>query len=125
MTCKECNHFFVCDEHIDDEDHVERKCSAYDFKPPCKIGDVLFAIYDIEGNGEWEIDELTVTDVGQRFFFTSSCVPPGDDVDNAIRVEEIGKTIFYTRAEAESAAAERTEHETIKQRNDGTCDRVY
>ena len=113
MTCKDCNHFFVCDEHIDDEDHVERKCSAFDCKPPCKVGDVLWYVPQTE---DFEIfceieprgySSLRVNDVGVRYIFFSSYDPSEDDVGEAIPIDQIVVTLFYTEEEAKRAANER------------------
>lgn len=69
--------------------------------PPCKVGDKIYrVVYDWEGCktvSEWELVKLEayVEEVG---FI--------DDSDNWIAVDDIGKTIFLTREEAEQALQE-------------------
>ena len=75
--------------------------------PPCKVGDKLYEVIDDE---ELFITELTVTEVGTKVVFYSGYVPPKDDIHYHIPIDEIGKTYFFTREEAEKALAERSEN---------------
>ena len=69
--------------------------------PPCKIGDMLYeVIFDIDGEAPPVVCQLTVTEVGQRFVFFSEFVTPQDDIGYPVPIEEIGKTVFRTLAEA-------------------------
>ena len=76
--------------------------------PPCKVGDKLYEVIDDE---ELFITELTVTEVGTKVVFYSGYVPPKDDIHYHIPIDEIGKTYFFTREEAEKALAERSEND--------------
>lgn len=70
---------------------------------PCKVGDKLYEVIDDE---ELFITELTVTEVGTKVVFYSGYVPPKDDIHYHIPIDEIGKTYFFTREEAERALKE-------------------
>ena len=65
--------------------------------PPCKVGDKIYrAVYDWGGCktvSEWELVKLEVYVEEVGFV---------DDSDNWIAVDDIGKTIFLTREEAEA-----------------------
>ena len=77
-----------------------RKQSAYDLKIRDKIYEV---IEDSELKGGVGIFELTVTEVGQNNIWVSAYNPPRDDFDVYYPISEIGKSIFFTREEAEKA----------------------
>ncbi|MBQ9760119.1 MAG: hypothetical protein IJW16_02090 [Clostridia bacterium] len=119
MTCKDCGHFVVCDsgrhigEYIEDDatytEGVERFCAAFVLKPPCKIGDVLWYVpeeykdFDVF-EGERGFCEIHVTDVGVRHIYFSSFEPPREDVNEAIPIDQIGVTVFYSEEEARQVA---------------------
>lgn len=112
MTCKDCNHFFVCEGHLSKANYVEERCTAFERKAPCKIGDVLWYVpeeykdFDVF-EGERGYCEIHVTDVGARHIYFSSFDPPGEDVNEAIPIDQIGVTLFYTEEEAKREANER------------------
>ena len=65
--------------------------------PPCKVGDKIYQVVYWEGCktvSEWEIEKLEVY-VDEVGFV--------DDSDNWIAFDDIGKTVFLTREEAEQA----------------------
>lgn len=66
-----------------------------------QIGMKLFSVLQLDD--EWLIDELTVTDVGERFFYVSQFSPPSDDVGLYIPYDELGVTVFFSREDAEKA----------------------
>ena len=108
MTCKDCNHFFVCEGHVKSK-AVEQLCTAFERKAPCSIGDVLWYVpeeyedFDVFKD-ECGYCEIHVTDVGARHIYFSSFDPPGEDVNEAIPIDQIGVTLFYTEEEAKRAA---------------------
>lgn len=73
---------------------------------PVTIGSKIYSIFDADG--ETHIEELTVTEVGIKRLFCSGFVPPKDDLSLEIPLDEIGKTYFFTREEAERVRAERS-----------------
>lgn len=115
MTCKDCLHYDVCEEIRGRSNRVgknslrvaEKHCPYNSFADksewvhlPCKVGDVVYCFapcFDTDHRprlkvAEREIIKLkTVSTVSGLIF----------DVDN------IGKTVFLTREEAEKALEER------------------
>ena len=63
--------------------------------PPCKVGDSIYRCGDpIKAIYEWEIEHIEI----------SACeIVYIDDSDNEFTDEDIGKTVFLTREEAEQA----------------------
>ena len=82
-------------------------------KPVCRVGDTVFIIYEDGWDDEWGIEETTVTDVATKYIFTSSSLEISD-IHNEISIEEIGKTVFFSREEAKKAlkAKEAEYHDT-------------
>lgn len=79
--------------------------------PPCKVGDTVYFILEdkmVEG-GFYVTPAHTVTEVGSKGFWLSSFVPAEDDMSDFYLWEEIGKTVFLTREEAERALVKRGE----------------
>ena len=65
--------------------------------PPCKVGDKMYRVVYWEGCqtvSEWELEKLEVY-VDEVGFV--------DDSDNWISFDDIGKTVFLTKEEAERA----------------------
>ena len=60
--------------------------------PPCKVGQDIYRISGTEVYGAWQIVKLAVYEDEMGF---------EDDSDNWIAFEDIGKTVFLTREEAE------------------------
>ena len=73
----------------------------------------MFIIYEDGWDDEWGIEETTVTDVATKYIFTSSSLEISD-IHNEISIEEIGKTVFFSREEAKKAlkAKEAEYHDT-------------
>ena len=77
--------------------------------PPCKVGDDLYGIRTSAKTGKTYVEELEVAEV---MYFSLRGVRPfiiacfgGKKYDNA----DFGKTVFFTREEAERTLAERRE----------------
>lgn len=72
--------------------------------PPCKVGDKVYRIVGANSLTpyiyDWQITEIRI--YKDEFL----CI---DDSDNPIFVDEIGKTVFLTKEEAEQALAESEE----------------
>ena len=56
---------------------------------PCKVGDT---VYRLDGVYSWDIEHIEI--YGDEIIFV-------DDSDNIFRLDDIGKTVFLTREEAE------------------------
>lgn len=68
---------------------------------PCKVGDTIYRCGDpIKKVYEWEIEHIEI------YFDEIVFV---DDSDNVFTADDIGKTVFLTREEAEEALKERSE----------------
>jgi hypothetical protein len=103
--CKECIHCEICREDkmlTAFDENQEALCKA--FKPksrfvelPCEVGQTIYRV----GKGKvWEW-EIAVIEIYQDE------IALVDDSDNYIKPEEIGKTVFLSREEAENALKER------------------
>lgn len=79
--------------------------------PPCKVGDTVYGIYTHYRNGKQSVFEY---DVEELIYCSNRGVRPwiitcfgGTRFDNC----DFGKTVFFTREEAEKALAERSKNE--------------
>lgn len=69
---------------------------------PCKVGDRVFAIFDSDDGKE--ISAERITEAGTRGFWTANSPRLAPDrMDEFTPWQEIGKTVFLTREEAEAA----------------------
>ena len=67
--------------------------------PPCKVGDTVYRCGDpIKKTYEWEIEHIEI--YADETVFV-------DDSDNVFSEDDINKTVFLTKEEAEKALAER------------------
>lgn len=114
MTCKDCIHYEVCGGvyvNTDIFEEVEKDCKEFEdkslyIKLPCKVGDTLFDISEFvygEKMPEMYEDKVEYIELqkdresGELIF----CV---DGLD--WRYDDFGKTVFFTREEAEEALKE-------------------
>ena len=120
-TCKDCLHYDVCavkrkmntiKVYINGksvttdfiESVVEKRCKHFKDKSrfivlPCKVGDTIYRCgYPSKKVYEWEIEHVKLY-LDEIVFV--------DDSDNEFTAEDIGKTVFLTREEAEKALKER------------------
>lgn len=73
---------------------------------PCKVGDMLYDIYDAVSNGGGNIVEIKVPEIHINLDRRNK---PWLIVSNYyFAFEDFGKTVFLTREEAEKALAERS-----------------
>ena len=63
--CDTCIHYEICKSWT----QPQYRCGNYLQAPPCKVGDLLFVPVLDEYEGEWHMDVIPVTDVGQRDIF--------------------------------------------------------
>lgn len=125
-SCKECLHYDVCEARIAaDENYSERNytennnCSNFKDRTrfvelPCKVGDVVYSYCeDLFRILPYFIEQIIISydsDSPNNEYVTfngisSSASELLDDMD--FTVDEIGKTVFLTREEAEKALEER------------------
>ncbi len=71
--------------------------------PPCKVGDKMYEVIDAGREG-FIVSDNTVTEIGTKTIFFSGTVPPGDDLGFEVPMDDFGKTLFRTLAEAEKVA---------------------
>ena len=94
MTCKDCIHYEVCQFHIDEETKMTvAECSNFKDKSkyielPCKIGSKVYIVWGPKYRAG--IDEYGVNTGKFRL----------SDLEN------IGETVFLTKAEAEAKLKE-------------------
>lgn len=104
----------ISDELIDLSDRLEGIVSEETtvLELPCKVGDILYVPVIDENVNESFIDECTVNDISTKRIFISCKNPPGDDCDDNYLIDELGKTIFLTKDEAEQVLKELKENES-------------
>ena len=98
-TCKDCIHFEVCDYHITEMTHMTVNECSHGFKDksryielPCAVGDAIFRICDKEVYDWWLIEHIEIYEDEVLFI---------DDSDNKFTANDIGKTVFLTKEDAE------------------------
>ena len=119
MTCKDCIHYEICDPYVSSNESFPEvngcKCfkdkSRY-IETPCKVGDKVYSVVK-----SYHINESTVVGFHLGKFpdlrghiRKEYLVCYTSYVLRHIDIEQIGKTVFFTREEAEKALAERSNY---------------
>ena len=105
-TCKDCLHYKVCQYHIDEETTMTTyECDDFADSSewvnlPCKVGDTVHIIGEYRGLYEAKVRVFFVNENSVEMIRTTKCDIP---------IEELGKTLFLTKEEAEKALEERKE----------------
>lgn len=75
------------------------------FMPPVKVGDMLWPVCWDQVAKVWVVDEQPerVNEVGSKGFFVACCTADPEAPDEFHPYEEIGKTYFMSREDAEAA----------------------
>lgn len=121
MICKDCIHCDVCDRHTESDrgfppyrsDSYANQCKDFKDKSkflefPCKVGDEIWFVYspkfpaDPKDKGKWFI----VQDGIQRMIYGKKGFSIESWNIGTKSVKELGKTIFFTKAEAEARLKE-------------------
>lgn len=104
MDCTNCIHYDVCDylpcETINLLDDMERRCEYIKDKSrfvelPCKLGDTVYRL------AKWDKGKIVEFTVEEINIFSDE-INIYDDSGNSIYKEDIGRTVFLTRKEAET-----------------------
>ena len=125
MTCKDCIHYGVCAIQLSEVDafrgkelplsgngDAEHKCFSFEdrsrfVKLPCSTNETLFIIDD---SGEIIIDKVeTIVTIGYDEDFSQSQLDCYSGKQYYAR--DIGKTIFFTKEEAEEELKKETEND--------------
>ena len=119
MTCKDCIHYEACHDmyyeehatrHFDPEKHnAEKECGYFKDRSrfvelPCKLGDTLF-VPTRNFVSEYKVVSFHVC--GEGVWYRTNVIKGILTRLIADNVENIGKTVFLTREEAEQALKER------------------
>ena len=127
MTCKDCVHYDVCYEltyHEPNGEIVGREvCNNFKDKSrfvelPCKVGDVVYAIFYIGTPSQpsiykSKVNEIVIVDSSEPYYNQPFIVLDVRLCDTLIRrktslgISDFNKTVFLTREEAEKALEER------------------
>ena len=86
------------------------------FAPPCKVGDEVFLVLEdkMQEGGIYVTDAHKVTKVGSKGFWLSVYYTPKDDMSDFIPWDELGKTAFLSKEEAEDVVRKKRESESHK-----------
>lgn len=111
MTCKDCMHNEVCcDEY--ELAHAEN-CNNFKDKSkyielPCKVGDMVYAYCKaVNQTVGYSVEDIHIDDEKTRFFATAFDVYFNEFLDDKEFLEDdIGKTVFLTKSEAEQKLKE-------------------
>lgn len=118
MTCKDCVHYDVCKRDIAIcvcriSKKVEMLCDYFKDKTrfvelPCKVGDTVYRIIHLNDKYLQNTNKLKIADWWQiveiGIYQDDICFI--DDSDNEFTIDDIGKTVFLTREEAEEKLKE-------------------
>lgn len=118
MNCKDCEHYLLCAnditnlyEDFKNKSDVEERCLYFKDKStmlelPCKVGDT---VYDITLAGltkkkadKIEVFSITMLNTAKRLHFCFHC-HNSKKATISFELQDIGKTIFLTKEEAEKA----------------------
>lgn len=117
MTCKDCIHYDACNKlnimfgfPTTDLLGYEKLCGCFADKSryielPCKVGDMIYDIYNAALNGGSDISELKVPEIHINLDRRNK---PWIIISGYyFAFEDFGKYTFFTKEEAEKALAER------------------
>ena len=121
-TCKNCLHFEACkqwytalpDKYHDGCEHFKTRSRFVEL--PCKLGDPVYIIVYLKNKMPSHITQRTITGIhitekvfGLRGEKASHYLVTNTDIGHAqhIPFQEIGKTVFFTKAEAKAALLKR------------------
>lgn len=131
MTCKDCVHYDVCkgwcsgiDEYINPQGTENQEpCKHFKDKSrfvelPCKVGDVVYAIFYTGTPSQpsiykSKVNEIVIVDSSEPYYNQPFIVLDIWLCDTLIRcktslgISDFNKTVFLTREEAEKALKER------------------
>lgn len=115
MTCKDCIHNEMCyGTHTDDSPTCcDFKDKSRYIELPCKVGDTVYYFkggYYLGDKNRWKITPIKVTEFSIKMN-RSGKVLPLSIIANGTRyaISSIGKIVFLSRKEAETALKEREE----------------
>lgn len=117
MTCKDCVHNVICsaDAYFKEREGAEAACVH--FKPksryielPCAVGDTVWWLTTANWEQtKWKIVEVKVSMLQQKADKSWKIRLTHMSSVFDITTDELGKTVFLTKEEAEKALAERSE----------------
>lgn len=105
MTCKDCMHYDVCDKQkITNHTISKSVCKHFKDKSlfielPMTLGQICYAPYNYKN----EVEECRVSSLTQKADGSWKIRLTHNHSVFEIRADEIGKTVFLTREEAERA----------------------
>lgn len=114
MTCKKCIHYVVCEAHLKLNDIPLELCGLFKDKSrfielPCNVGDTVYEFYKpVNQIIPYEIEDVHIDKEQTRYFATAFDIDYNkylDEID--FNEDEIGKTVFLTKEEAEKALKEK------------------
>lgn len=109
-SCKKCIHYAVCADFYDDE--IERTAPCSFFKDasqlvelPCKVGGFVYLVTNLRTIGKYLVTSIEIrkslVDINWKMIDGVGYPTP------FVGAEEIGKTVFLSREEAERVLKER------------------
>lgn len=102
MTCKDCFYYECCEAlGITTGKYEHETCTEW-LRLPCKVGDTLYEITSRNTISEYQVTAIRIESFG---IFIEWKLTRGfaNKYIFKVPVEEIGKTVFYTRKGAEKA----------------------
>lgn len=102
MTCKDCLHYECCEAlGITTRKYEHETCAGW-VRLPCKVGDTLYEITSRNTISEYQVTAIRIEPFN---IFIERKITRGFANKYIFKVpaEEIGKTVFLTREEAEKA----------------------
>lgn len=116
MTCKNCLHYEVCNYHICEEtDMTVAECPQFTNRSEwvhllCKVGDTVHYFSGVFGTIlPYFVENLNIAYLGEKgencvYTFEANCNHENELLDSIdFEPDDIGKTVFLTREEAEKA----------------------
>ena len=120
MHCKDCFYYKMCIPNVElikmqiDENTMEKHCVDFKDKSkvielPCKVGDIVYVIdeYDLEVN-RCIIENFLICAGKTLYFRANYYVQKGEELEELVdeydlEESDIGKTVFFTKEQAEQA----------------------
>lgn len=121
MTCKDCVHYEVCETTYPDLElpfvNLE-KCRLFKDKSkfielPCKVGDKVWFIKFMWNYAKQPISAMVcgIKTFSSSGTFTFTALTHENNVSRSFINQDIGKTVFLTKEEAEQALKEREQND--------------